>query len=265
MNIFEAIILGLVQGIAEFLPISSSGHLVLTQKILGVDAPGLFFDVLLHIGTLIPIFIVYWKDIFALIKKPFQKYVYLLIIGTIPAVIFTLLFEDTVEMLFEGTVFLGVGFIITGCLLLFADKPRKQSGTKKDEDITYLDAFIIGCFQAFAITPAVSRSGSTITGSMFRGLDRTTAARFSFLMSIPAIGGAFVLQVAKMLTGEFVVNSSDFVPYLFGFLAAALSGYLAIRTMLVVIQKAKLKYFSYYVFAVGTFVILDSLVFNIYF
>ncbi len=263
MSILDAIILGIVQGLAEFLPISSSGHLVLTQRLLGVEKPNMFFDVLLHIGTLIPIFIIYWKDILELIKKPFQKYVYLLIIATIPAVIFTLLFEDIFEILFKGTTFLGVGFIITGTLLLFTDKPRKLS--KKDRDITYLDALVIGIFQGFAITPAVSRSGSTITASILRGLNRETAAKFSFLMSIPAIGGAFVLQVFKLVSGEYIINQEDFIPYIVGFFASMLSGYLAIRFMLVIIKKAKLKYFSYYVYFIGVLIILDSLFFNFYF
>ncbi len=263
MSILEAIILGIVQGLAEFLPISSSGHLVLTKNVLGIQESNMFFDVLLHIGTLIPIFIVYWKDIWELIKKPFQKYVYLLVIATIPAVVITLLFEETFETLFQGTIFLGVGFIITGTLLLFTDRPRTL--TKKDKNITYIDALIIGVFQGFAITPAVSRSGSTITASILRGLDRETAAKFSFLMSIPAIGGAFVLQLFKLFTGEFYINQSDMIPYIAGFFASMLSGYLAIRFMLVLIKKAKLKYFSYYVYTIGVLIIIDSLFFNIYF
>ncbi len=263
MSILEAIILGIIQGLAEFLPISSSGHLVLAQKILKVEQPGMFFDVLLHIGTLVPIFIVYWKDIWELIKKPFQKYVYLLVVATIPAVVITILFEETFEMLFQGTIFLGVGFLITGTLLLFTDKPRVLN--KKDKNISYVDALIIGCFQGFAITPAVSRSGSTITASILRGLNRETAAKFSFLMSIPAIGGAFVLQLYKLMSGVYVIEQGNFVPYIAGFFASMLSGYLAIRFMLVLIKKAKLKYFSYYVYLVGTFVILDSLFFHIYF
>lgn len=263
MNIFEAIILGIIQGFAEFLPISSSGHLVLAQNILGVNEPGVFFDVLLHIGTLVPILIIFWGDIFELIKKPFQKFTYLLVIATLPAVVVTLLFEDTIELLFQGTIFLGFGFIITGCLLLFTDRPQKE--VKSEKKITYLDALIIGCLQAFAIMPAVSRSGSTITASILRGLDRKTAAKFSFLMSIPAICGAFVLQFVKILKGEVQILDSDFLPYTFGFLAAALSGYIAIRFMLVIIEKAKLKYFSYYVFALGIFVILDNLFLHIVF
>ncbi len=263
MSIFEAIILGIIQGFAEFLPISSSGHLVLAQNILGVNEPGVFFDVLLHIGTLVPILIVYWKDLFELLKKPFQKYTYLLIIATIPAIVVTLLFEDTIDMLFQGTIFLGFGFLITGALLLFTDRPQKD--TKSEKEISYLDALIIGCFQGVAIMPAVSRSGSTITASILRKLDRKTAAKFSFLMSIPAICGAFALQLVKIISGEVEIVSSDLLPYIFGFLASALSGYLAIRFMLVVIEKAKLKYFSYYVFVLGGFVILDNLFFHIVF
>lgn len=261
MSIFEAIILGIVQGLGEFLPISSSGHLVLTQNILGIKEADMFFTVLLHMGTLIPVLIVYFSDIVELIKKPFQKYVYLLIVATIPAVVVSLLFEDYIEMLFAGTVFLGVGFLFTGCVLMYADKPREN--TKLDDDITYKDAAKIGSMQALAVLPAVSRSGSTIAGALICGIERETAAKFSFLMSIPAILGAFIFELIKLISNGEPVASELYAPYAFGFIAAMLSGYLAIRFMLKVIASAKLRYFAYYVFALGVFVIIDSLFLHI--
>ncbi len=263
MTIFQAIILGVVQGIGEFLPISSSGHLVLFENIMGVEEPDMFFDILLHMGTLIPILVVFWEDIWKYIKNPFQKYVYLLIVASIPAGVIGILFENYFEMLFAGTIFLGFGFIITGCLLLYADKPRDHS--KGEKEMSYLDAVIIGFLQAFAMVPAVSRSGSTITGALSRGIDRETAAKFSFLMSIPVIGGAFLISVLQIIIGAETFDTTYTIPYLFGFFASMLSGYLAIKFMLMVIKKAKLKYFSYYVFVLGILVILDNIVFHLFF
>lgn len=249
MNILDAIILGIIQGLAEFLPISSSGHLVLAQTFLGINEPVMTFDVLLHVGTLVPVCFVYRKDLWALIKQPFQKMTFLLALGTIPAVAAALLFNDLIDSLFKGGVFLAFGFFITGLFLLYAD--HVQDGAKKEKDITYVDALLIGVMQAIAIPPGISRSGSTITGSLARKLDRTTAAKFSFLLSIPAILGAVVLELIKILKGENVVGNIAVLPMVFGFIAAMLTGYLAITFMIKLIQKSSLKVFSYYVFALG--------------
>ncbi len=263
MTILQAVILGILQGIAEFLPISSSGHLTLFQKIFGITEGTMFFSIILHVGTLIPVVIVYRKDIIELLKNPFQKYTYLIILGTIPAVIFALLFDNTIELLFSGGQLLGVGFIITGVLLTLSDKMRE--GYKGREEITYKDSVLIGCMQALAIFPAISRSGSTIVGALGRNVTREEAAKFSFLLSIPAIGGALVLEVLKMYIAKDFAVGLPLDVILFGFFSSMLSGYLAINFMLFIIKKAKLKYFSYYVFALGVFVILDQIVFNIYF
>ncbi len=263
MTIIQAIILGILQGLAEFLPISSSGHLTLFQRIFGITDGTMFFTIIVHIGTLIPILIVYREDILKLLKNPFQKYTYLIIIGTVPAVVVALLFEDTIEMLFAGGQLLGVGFLFTGILLTLTDKIPK--GTKEKEDITYLDATLIGCMQGLAIFPAVSRSGSTIVGALSRKITKEDAAKFSFLLSIPAICGALVLEILKMvLSGNFTVGLPIHI-ILIGFFSSMLSGYLAINFMLVIIKKAKLKYFAYYVFLLGVLVILDQSVFHIYF
>ena len=155
MNLWQAILLGLVQGLCEFLPVSSSGHLVLFQTILGVDDPGILLDTLLHVGTLIAIFVAFWKDIWAMIRRPLSKPVYLLVVATIPAVIATLLLGDFFETAFTGE-FLGLGFLATSVILFVSG--RRQGHRR---EVTYADAAVMGCFQAFAILPGVSRSGST--------------------------------------------------------------------------------------------------------
>jgi len=258
MGLLEAIVLGIVQGIAEFLPISSSGHLALFQRLFGIHEATLGFDVLLHVGTLIPVCVVYWKDIWVLIKKPFQRMTLLLIIGTVPAVAAALLLGDTIETLFTSMLFLAVGFAVTGAVLLLAD--YLPAGKKGEKEITWLDALLIGCAQGVAVAPAISRSGSTISASLLRGLKRETAARFSFLLSIPAILGAAVLQIKEVVTGGDVFGGIPALSLVAGFLAAMLSGYLAIQFMLKLIQKAKLKYFSIYLFLLAAFILVDQLV-----
>lgn len=258
MNIFQAIILGIIQGFTEFLPVSSSGHLLLAQSLFGIQQDSLVFEVILHLGTLIPVVIVYWKDIIKLIKQPFQKMTYLIVLGTLPAVFAALFLDDYIDIIFSGTKFLAFGFIITGFALLYADKI--EDGWKKEDDIKYSDSIIIGIIQAIAIAPGISRSGSTIAGSLFRKLDRETAAKYSFLLSIPAILGGAVLEIAKIIKGDIVLASLDLFPMFIGFLAAMLSGYLAINFMLALIKKAKLKYFSIYVFILAAFILIDNFV-----
>jgi len=258
MGFWEAVLLGLVQGIAEFLPISSSGHLALFQRLFGIHEATLGFDVLLHVGTLIPVCVVYGKEIWALIRKPFQKMTLLLIIGTLPAVAAALLLGDAIETLFTSMLFLAAGFAVTGVILLLAD--FLPSGHKEEREITWLDALLIGCAQGVAVAPAISRSGSTISASLLRGLKRETAARFSFLLSIPAILGAAVLQVKDMLSGGDVFAGIPATSLIAGFLVAMVSGYLAIQFMLRLIQKAKLRYFSIYLFLLAAFIFVDQLV-----
>lgn len=257
MDIFQAVILGIVQGLAEFLPISSSGHLAVFQALFGIKEASMTFDVILHLGTIIPVFIIYRHEILNLIKNPFQKMTLLLIVATLPAVVITVLFGDFVDELFNTTTYLAFGFFITGCLLLYADSVK--GGERKEKDINGLDALIIGCMQAIAIAPAISRSGATITGALSRRINREAAAKFSFLMSIPAILGATVLEVYHLISGDSALGI-DAAPMLFGFIAAALSGYLAIQFMLKLIKACRLRYFSYYVFAVAAFILFDQLV-----
>lgn len=258
MDVFHAAVLGLIQGLTEFLPVSSSGHLVLFQNLFGITEATRTFDVLLHIATLIGVFIVYWKDIWALIQKPFQRTTYLLIAATLPTVIIALVAGDLIDNVFAGGKILGFSFIITGCVLMYADS--KRPGRKKVINMSYFDALVIGALQGIAICPAISRSGMTISGALSRNLNREAAAKFSFLMSIPAILGAMVLELKDMFTGEaeVITETIGILPMAVGFLTAAISGYLAIRFMLGIIRRGKLRYFAFYVFILGAFVIVDQ-------
>ncbi len=247
MSVLQAVLLGVIQGLAEFLPVSSSGHLVLFEKLMGTK-PDMSFDILLHLGTLVSVVIVFYKDVLGLLKKPFQKLTLLLVLATIPAVLATVLFGDFIEELFATGQYLATGFLLTGMFLLYADS--KKEGTKKMEDLSIGDALFIGSMQAVAIAPAVSRSGSTIVGSLFRGLNREAAAKFSFLMSIPVILGASVLQLKDFVTGEAVFTGEP-LPMIFGFVAAMLSGYIAVNFAMKLIKQAKLKFFAFYVFALA--------------
>ncbi|WP_317853830.1 undecaprenyl-diphosphate phosphatase [Chakrabartyella piscis] len=257
MDIIHALILGLIQGLTEFLPVSSSGHLVLFQNLFGITEGTQFFTILLHVATLVAVFIYYWEDIWTLIKKPIQRTTMLLIFGTIPTVIIALLFNDTFDAIFGAGKFIGFNFIFTGCILLYADSCR--SGRKRISRMSNPDAFIVGTCQGLAILPAVSRSGMTISACLSRGMDRESAARFSFLLSIPAILGAMVLMLKDVITGEVALGDSiGIMPMVVGFLAAAVSGYFAIRAMVNIIKRGKLKYFSYYVFILGIVLLVDQ-------
>jgi undecaprenyl-diphosphatase len=262
MSLIQAIILGIVQGLTEFLPISSSGHLVLMQKIFGITEPTLVFDTSVHIGTLIAVFAVFKDDIISILKKPFQKLTLLLLAATIPTAIIGIVFKDTFEQMFHSGSTLGFEFVATGAILLWSD--ALKSGRKGVRETTYLDAVFIGVMQGAAIMPAISRSGLTISGALFRNLDREFAARFSFLLSIPAILGAAVFQTKDIIEmgGSSGIDMSALIA---GSIAAALAGYVSRKYMLQVLRKGKLKYFAYYVFVLGALVILDQYVTHIFF
>lgn len=261
MSLIQAIILGIVQGITEFLPISSSGHLVLMQKIFGITEPALLFDTCVHLGTLLAVFAVFREDILSILKKPFQKMTWLLIAGTIPTAIIGVLFKDFFEELFHTGSTLGVEFLVTGLILLWSG--TQQNGKKGLKQTTYLDAAFVGLMQGAAILPAISRSGLTISGALFRKLDREFAARFSFLLSIPAILGATVFQLKDI--AEAGSTGLSYGTLVTGSLAAALAGYLSIKYMLEILKKGKLKYFSYYVFVLGALVLIDQYFTHIFF
>ncbi|MCL2411318.1 MAG: undecaprenyl-diphosphate phosphatase [Treponema sp.] len=269
MSVIEAIILGIVQGLTEFLPVSSSGHLVLLQRIFGIELPGLFFDTMLHLGTLAAVFAALWKDIWELLRKPFQKLTLFLILGTIPAVIAALVFGGTIEKLFDTAKLLGVSFLITTVLLVTAEllsrRPLKSEDTKTKDNMKWYDALFIGIMQAIAIPPGISRSGATISGALFRRFDRSLAARFSFLLSIPAILGAVVLHSRDIVTGTVAIEEISIIAVIIGTLTAAVVGYFAVRFMLKIIREKSLFGFAIYTGVLGILVLLDQFVTQIVF
>lgn len=262
MNYIQAALLGLIQGLGEFLPISSSGHLQFATFVLGLEsdpAAYLLLTILLHVGTLIPIIIVFWKDWLEMLLHPVrQKKLWgMLILASIPALAAHVLGLDEP---FETGWFLGCSFLLTAALLLISEwiSSRRRSARTKPG---WLDALVMGCFQAFALLPGVSRSGSTITGGLVRGLDRKTAAKFSFMMSAPAIGGSLLLEgVSALRDGTFASFQAG--PMILGILVAAVTGYLAIRFMLELINRISLGWFALYVALIGLAFLLLQLTGN---
>lgn len=247
-DILKALILGTIQGLTEFLPVSSTGHLLLGRKFLGLSDAGLFLDTMLHLGTLLAVVAVFWQDIVYMIKRPFSRLSLLIIAGTIPTAIIGLTFEDFFEEISKTGVTVGWEFLATGLILWVADNMKKK-GTKNIDQVSFKDALIVGTLQGAAILPAISRSGLTIAGALFRGIDKQAAARFSFLLSLPAILGAVVLQSTKLASGQ--AESIGFIPLLVGTLAAAVAGYVAVKWMLAILQRGSLKVFSIYVWILG--------------
>lgn len=261
MSLFEAIFLGLVQGLTEFLPVSSSGHLKIFETIFNANTNGLLFDVSVHLATLLAVVVVLRKDIIEILKRPFQKLTWLLILATIPAVIAGVFLNDIIDKIFQGG-FLGIAFIITAILLWFADS---RKNTKRSlEWINAKDAGAIGLTQAIAIIPGLSRSGSTIAAGLFMGLKREAAMKFSFLMSIPVILGSGVMEAKDLINGN-QLASVNYGPIILGMAAAAISGYFAVKFMLDFFKKRSLRIFSVYTFLLGILVIADQLIFHIFF
>ncbi len=248
----DIIILAVVQGLTEFLPVSSSGHLVLLQHVLGSREGDLFLDVVLHCGTLGSVLVVYRREVIRLLRldRPALGYVLSLVVGTLPAVVVGLLFKDAVESAFAAPVFAAAGLLVTGAVLFSTRVARSGEDLPEPwqpRSVPLGKALVIGCAQAVAICPGISRSGSTIGASLWLRLGRAEAARFSFLLSVPAIGGALVLQ---LIDGDIVTRANPI-----GLAVAALVafgvGLLAIRwTKLAVIQAHFWK-FAWYVFVVG--------------
>ena len=262
MSILEALILGLLQGITEFLPVSSSGHLVLLQRIFGLEEGVFTFTIVVHVATLIPVLFVYYNRVKSIIKKPFQKLTLLLILGTVPTVIAVVLFGDWIDTLFAG-YFLAFGFLLTGVAMILTD--RSKQGSKSLDQMTRKDALIVGLFQAVAIIPGVSRSGSTIAGAVACDVDRESAINFSFLLSIPAIAGGTVLEIRHVIVGNTAMESLLTWPMLVGFLAAMISGYLAIKLMLRIVAASKLSYFAYYLIILAVLIFIDQMFTNFVF
>ena len=258
MDILEAIVLGIIQGLTEFLPVSSSGHLELAKAILGdssVAEESLTFTVVLHFATALSTLVVFKKEVIEIFKGLFQfrwntefKFSLKIIISMLPAVVVGLLFEKELESFFGGRILLvGSMLLLTAVLLLLADKAKN---TKKE--VSFLNAVLIGFSQAIAMLPGISRSGATISTSVLLGIDRTRAAKFSFLMVVPLIFG----KIGKdLLSGDLNLQSSEIIPILAGFIAAFLAGLLACKWMISIVKNSKLSYFSIYCAIIGSIAI----------
>lgn len=249
---FESILLGIVQGLTEFLPVSSSGHLVLAQSLLpGFDGPAVAFDVLLHAGTLAAVLIYFRHDLAGMASDfahPRERSLHLpllLALGTVPAALVGVLFEDSIKPLFTSPRSASIGLLITAFLLFLAWKVGTQ-GRRSLLSLTIWSALLIGVFQAVAIIPGISRSGATIAAGVFLGLSGQDAARFSFLLSIPAIAGAFLLESGALIGME----SPAF--YLAGATAAALTGWASIAFLMKLLGRGRLLPFALYCLAVGS-------------
>ncbi len=258
METLDAIILGVIQGLTEFLPVSSSGHIELGKAVLGTDLgnkeENLLFTVVVHFATAMSTIIIFRKDILELLKGLFSfkwneetQFLFKIALSMIPAVIVGLLFEEQLEKLFEGQIIL-VGFmlIITGLLLFLAGRAKRT-----EKGVSWKDALIIGVSQAVAMLPGISRSGATISTSVLLGNDRAKAARFSFLMVVPLIFGKIAKDMLDVVKGDTVIDNVATTPLIAGFLAAFIVGLIACTWMISLVRKAKLHYFSYYCFAVG--------------
>lgn len=274
LDILSAIILGAVQGISEFLPISSSGHLVLVPTLLGIET-GLAFDTILHIGTLVAIFTFFWKDIINLIKGfilsiidltegvdifkrelhrvPEKRFAWLIIVGTIPTGIMGILLKDAIETIFRGTLFVGIFLLVTAAVLYYSE--RHSSGQITQKDMSFKQALIVGICQGLAVFPGISRSGSTIASGLCLGLNREYAARYSFLLSIPAVIGAGLIQIKDIATLDASVSV-----LLAGFISSVIFGYLSIKLLMKMIKGWSLDIFAYYCTIIGIITIILSVV-----
>ena len=273
MSLLHSILLGLIQGVAEFLPISSSGHLAIAEQLLGVqgasEIPG-FFDVLLHLGTLAAVFVAYWPEIRDMIVEffrgigdlvhgttptpvpPARRMILLVIVGTLP--LFAILpIKSWIEGLSNN---LGFALMVTGCLLFASDRVGKGRKTERSARLT--DTLIVGAAQALATCPGLSRSGTTIAAGCFLGFERKFAVRYSFIMSIPAVLGANILSLKDALGSDLVWK--DVPVYLAGVLAAAVVGYACIRMLKMIADKGRFGAFAYYCWAVGLLTVVWTFV-----
>ncbi len=254
MEILKSILLGIIQGLTEFLPISSSGHLVIFQKLMGFKSNRLTLNVFLHFGTLIPVIIIFWRDIRKLVtfKKDRRHLTWLILIGIIPTGLIGILLEDFFVQLFSSTLITGFMLIITGLMLYLAEQ---LSNTYKNiDDFKFNNAIIVGLAQGMAIIPGISRSGSTIVASLLQGLNREEAARYSFLLSVPVIFGASMLKINETL--KIGLTGLSWNSIIAGTFAAAIAGYFAIRYLLHILRTGSLIIFSYYCWTIGLLVII---------
>lgn len=252
MSIIQAVVLGVVQGVTEFFPISSSGHLVILQNLFGVKEPMLAFDVFLHFGTIVSVLIFFRKDILIMIRKR-NSLLKFIIIGSIPTLIIALIFKKVVEDLFASSLVVGYSLVITGVFLLIASYSIIYNKTKRrNKDLTITKSIIIGIAQGIAIVPGISRSGTTIGTSLIAGLEEGTAIKFSFLLSVPAVLGANLLKMKEIYGNLIRVDS---VPFFAGAIAAMITGIIAIRVLYGILRKNLLFLFGVYCLLAGAAVI----------
>jgi len=275
MDIIQAVILGLIQGLAEFLPISSSGHLALAQAAMEIPEDfRLFMTVLFHGGTLAAVLAVFWRDWWEMLKHPLKSRVlWLLVLATLPAAALGVLLSDRIDEMFAATWLVGIFFLGTAALLLIAERfarnpvPIGRHARKPCvNDVRAGQALAMGVMQGVALFPGLSRSGSTIVGGMLSGLNRATATKFSFMMSAPIIVGSLIFEIRDLFRAEGGIASAlpgGWLAPLAGVLVAAVSGYFAIRWMLRLVQRVSLGWFALYTGVLGALVLLDHFVFHV--
>lgn len=265
IDLIQAIILGFIQGATEFIPVSSSGHLVIVPWLFGWDKPSLLFDTMLHWGTLLAIFVVFWRDFLAMIRAWFQsiarrsladpdaRIAWFIIVGTLPAVAAALLFEDPLEAMFLNPRGVGFFLLVTAALLFFSEQWTQRRGQEGRAlaRMTWLDAIAIGAAQALALIPGISRSGSTIAAGLARGIRRDQAARFSFLLGTPAFFGAGLLQVVKVMGADANLLVGNLTPIIVGFVVSAVTGVVVIRFLLGYLRSHSLYIFAAYCVVLG--------------
>lgn len=251
MTIYDALILGIIQGLTEFLPISSSGHLVIGQEVLGVSVPGNSFEVIVHIGTLFSVLLVFWRDIYKIIRslntKQTQRYVLALVIGTMPAAIVGIFFGDLFSAAYESIRVVASALLFTGIMLL-ATKFIKP----KQNDVNIRNGFLVGLSQALAIIPGISRSGITISLGVFLGIAPEKAAKFSFLLAIPAIAGAGIITALDASNTD--VLTIPFLVGMVGFISSLIIGWISLKVLIGLIKTGKFHWFGIYCILVGLIV-----------
>ncbi len=261
IGILEAVFLGFIQGLTEWFPVSSSGHLALFQNLMGLEVPVLY-DIYLHLGTLIVLLAFFWKeikDIFAdLLRLDFKsensKLAGLIVIGLAVTSVIGLVFHDQFSAMFGNLLYVGIAFLFTGVILALSGMVKR--GYRK---VNFLDSVLIGLFQGISLIPGVSRSGATIGIGLFRGVDRIKVAKFSFLLSMPAIIGASIVESFGMSQLAFPFLVENLSAVIFGVLASAVTGYVCLRWLMKLIESGKFHYFAYYAFAAGIVTILLSI------
>lgn len=256
MTYIEAIFLGVLQGLTEFLPVSSSGHLVIFQDFLGVVQPGITFEVMLHFGTVLSVIWVFGPDIRRILSRMFKEkgerhFVLMLVFGTIPTALMGILFKDTFTLIYHSTVTVGLMLLVTGCILYSLH--YLTPGKKSERTMTAFDALFISAVQGLAIIPGISRSGATITSALWRGLDRETAVKFSFLVSIPVILGATLLELKELSSGGFSGLTAAVVT---ATISAFIAGVFAIKILVHFLKSGRFQYFAYYCWFAGAVTII---------